>query len=270
MKHLKHFNEELKPQTYKNAGKWLKHYGKEKRGNSLIDYGHEKDHGFYNVHIQSIKDSGRIVSGKVTNPICNFYYGMPYFDGPQNNVDSKLVDLDLTEEDLVNEWKKGSKTLSFTLEFKFLASEELKSSVSSEYIKSVIKWENFHIFSLNIELSSYSDGLSEFNREYEEDCDVVDLYHKTKSIDININKELHKYIYGIFSDRKSAIKFKRNLISLITPHKQKIMKLLLILGGGSDEIEEIFESFNKIRTNSLYQDEDTILPSKWYNSSITF
>jgi len=266
MKHLKHFNEELKPQIYKNAGKWLKHYGKEKRGNSLIDYGHEKDHGFYNVHIQSIKDS-RVVSGKVTNPICNFYYGMPYLDGPQNNVNSKLVDLNLTEEDLVNEWKKGSKTLSFTLEFKFLASEELKSSVAGD-IKNAIKWDNFHLFSLNIELSNCLGGLDEFNYESDEDCDdVVDLYHKTKSINININRVMHKYIYGIFSDRKSAIKFKRNLISLITPHKKKIMDLLLIIGGGSEEIEEIFESFNKIRTNSLYQDKDNV--TEWYNDSIT-
>ena len=33
MKHLKHFNEEIDPQTYIRAGKVLKYYGKNKKGN---------------------------------------------------------------------------------------------------------------------------------------------------------------------------------------------------------------------------------------------
>jgi hypothetical protein len=47
------------------------------------------------------------------------------------------------------------------------------------------------------------------------------------------------------------------------------MDLLSIIGGGADEVEDIFESFNKIRVNSLYQDENlkgTNLFNSWYRA----
>jgi hypothetical protein len=80
---------------------------------------------------------------------------------------------------------------------------------------------------------------------------------------------MDKNIYGIFADSQSALKFKRNLPSLVNPHKEKIMDLLSIIGGGADEVEDIFESFNKIRVNSLYQDENlkgTNLFNSWYRA----
>ena len=83
---------------------------------------------------------------------------------------------------------------------------------------------------------------------------------------------MDKNIYGIFTDRQSALKFKRNLPSLINPHKEKIMDLLSIIGGGGDEVEDIFESFNKIRINALYQDENikgANLFNSWYKGRIT-
>lgn len=42
MKHLKRYNEELNPETYKNAGRSLISKGHEKRGVNLLTYGHEK------------------------------------------------------------------------------------------------------------------------------------------------------------------------------------------------------------------------------------
>jgi hypothetical protein len=50
------------------------------------------------------------------------------------------------------------------------------------------------------------------------------------------------------------------------------MDLLSIIGGGADEVEEIFESFNKIRINALYQDENikgANLFNSWYKGRIT-
>lgn len=82
MKHLKHFNEELRPETYIRAGNRLKYYGKNKKGDKLVDYGYEKGHGFYNAHIQDI-GSDKPYSGKITNldrsivrpyMYCDLYY----------------------------------------------------------------------------------------------------------------------------------------------------------------------------------------------------
>lgn len=277
MKHLKHFNEELDPQTYINAGRYLKQYGKTTKGNKLVDYGYEKGHGFYNTHIQWAGHT-HVYTGKITDPTCKLYYGVPRWNAPQGNVNSQLINTNLTEEQLVSDWKYGNNTLSFTLEFRFTPSEELKSSINNDEVRSSINhWNGFHLFTMCVDLSYWQDGLSGYNYNEDDEVeikpgdpdyrDLTDLYQDTKSININLNRLMDKNIYGIFADRQSALKFKRNLPSLINPHKEKIMDLLSIIGGGADEVEEIFESFNKIRINSLYQDENikgVNLFNSWY------
>lgn len=133
-----------------------------------------------------------------------------------------------------------------------------------------------------VDLSYWQDGLSAYNYNEDDEVeikpgdpdyrDLTDLYQDTKSININLNRLMDKNIYGIFADRQSTLKFKRNLPSLINPHKEKIMDLLSIIGGGADEVEEIFESFNKIRINALYQNENikgANLFNSWYKGRIT-
>jgi len=287
MKHLKRFNEELDPQTYINAGRYLKQYGKTTKGNKLVDYGYEKGHGFYNAHIQFAGQSP-VYTGKITNPTCKFYYGVPNWNGPQSNVNSVLTNCNLTEDELVSEWKHADSTLSFTLEFRFTPSEQLKlltpsNDTTYQGVNSAINhWNGFHLFTICVDLSYWEDGLSGYNYNEEDEveikpgdpdyCDLTDLYQHTKSIDISLNRLMDKNIYGIFTDRQSALKFKRNLPSLINPHKEKIMDLLSIIGGGADEVEDIFESFDKIRINSLYQDENikgSNLFNSWYKGRIT-
>ena len=43
MKHLKRFDEELKPETYRRAGRSLQNRFKEERGAKLIDYGNKQE-----------------------------------------------------------------------------------------------------------------------------------------------------------------------------------------------------------------------------------
>jgi hypothetical protein len=277
MKHLKHFNEEINPLTYIRAGKSLKNYGKKGSGNKLIDYGYEKGHGFYNTHIQFVGQSP-VYTGKITNPICNFYYGTPEWDGPQSNVNSKLIYID-SEEELVSEWKNGNKDLSFTLEFRFTPSEELKETVKdNENIKKSIDYYNgFHLFTMIVNLSDWSDGLRYYNYIEDEDeyvepgdknyLNLTDMYQNTKMISIRPERIMDKNIYGIFADRQSARKFVLNLPELVSKHKGKIMDLLSIIGGGSDEVEDVLDSFKQIRINSLYQNEDikgSNLYKNWY------
>ena len=164
MKHLKRFNEELDPQTYIRAGRSLKSYGKHTKGDKLVDYGYEKGHGFYNAHIQYAGLSP-VYTGKITNPTCKFYYGIPQWDGPQSNVNSKLVHTDLSEEQLVSDWKNGNGPLSFTLEFRFTPSEELKSqlikslSADDKLKNSITHWNGFHLFTMRVDLSDWEEDL---------------------------------------------------------------------------------------------------------------
>ena len=284
MKYLKHFNEELKPETYITAGNSLKYYGKHTKGNKLVDYGYEKGHGFYNAHIQYVGLSP-VYTGKITNPICKFYYGTPQWDGPHTG-NSKLVNTNLSEEQLVSDWKNGNGPLSFTLEFRFTPSEELKSELKKlsddDKLKFAINhWHSFHLFTMNVSLSGWNEGLKYYNYIEDDDefiepgdpnyIDLIDLYQNTKSLSIRLSRLMDKGIYGIFADRQSALKFKRNLPSLINPHKEKIMNLLSIIGGGAEELEDIFESFDIIRINSLYQSEDikgVNLHNTWYKGFI--
>jgi len=283
MKHLKHFNEEINPLTYIRAGRTLKHYGKTTKGNKLVDYGYEKGHGFYNAHIQYAGQTA-VYTSKITNPTCKFYYGVPEWDGPQSNVNSKLINTDLTEEQLVSDWKNGNTDLSFTLEFRFTPSEELKSKVidNETITKSIDHYYGFHLFTIIVNLSDWSDGLRYYNYIEDEDeyvepgdkdyLDVTDMYQNTKMVDIRLDRIMDKNIYGIFADRQSARKFILNLPSLLNPHKEKIMDLLSIIGGGGDEVEDIFDSFNKIRINALYQDENikgSNLYKNWYRGRLT-
>ena len=60
---------------------------------------------------------------------------------------------------------------------------------------------------------------------------------------------------GIFADRKSALKFKKELPSLIQPYIKEIMDILSIVGADSEDIDEIYELFNKVRVNNLYDEE---------------
>ena len=276
MKHIKKYNEELKPDTYIRAGSTLRRYGKETKASALIDYGYEKKYGFYNAHI-SYLDIANIFTGQITNPNCNFYFGLPEFTNRQ------LVNDNITDEELVSSWKNGQSELGFTLEFRFTSSESLKSKVPQGLkLRSEIQY-NFHLFTIYVSLSDWYDGLEEYNYLEEKDryvkpddpdyTDLFGLYQNTKHIYMHLtpNLLLNKGVYGIFSDRQSALKFRRQLPELISQHKGKIMDILSIIGGDSSDLEDIIESFSKIRINSLYQDENIQgkdLYKKWYRAGL--
>ena len=67
---------------------------------------------------------------------------------------------------------------------------------------------------------------------------------------------------GIFSDRASALKFKKELNSLIDPHKEKVMELLSCVNASADDIEDFEDRINKISLNHLFSvDEKT---TNWF------
>jgi hypothetical protein len=273
MKYLKSFNEELKPETYIRAGHKLQSLGKTTRGAKVSDYGTEKLFGHYNVHLSNLGNSS-LFTGEFTNIQCQFYYGVPHWNGPQANVNSTLIKTH-DEEDLVNNYIEGRERLSFTLEFEMYPTSTTEISFKKRGLSNLSKRK---MFCMVVELSYWEDGLREWNYledagEYvypgdEQYMGVSEIYKNTKHIKIHLEPLTSKTDCGIFADRRSALKFKKKLPELVGPKKSQIMDILSTVGGNTDDLEDILERIYSFSVNYLYQDEvnpGSYTYKNWYN-----
>jgi hypothetical protein len=259
MKHLKRFDEELRPQTYRRAGTQLINKFKEERGGKLVDYGNEKEFGFYNMYF--CNNNGKIGSPiKVTNPKAQFYFGE--FDENSFDGDGKLSIKHKSAEELVSSWKKGDE-LAFTISFSFMATEEAKRQTDHSGLK---QYNGTPMFSFKVQLSDWMDGLDEWNTDQvdgnlitgPEAHDIYDMFENSFNVEITLERPLNKYHFGIFTDRASAFKFKKELPKLIEPFEGHIHDIISVIGGESEQIEKIMDLFKKITLNGLYDDNNTI------------
>lgn len=264
MKYIKRFNEELKPETYIRAGNSLMNMpgGGRKRSTPLIDYGLEKKYGFYKMHWANTST----ILGKdltFTNLRCESYFGRP--------DSSKIETFRYSAEDAVELWKQGNYPLCMTFNFVFQPSESTKDSLSQ-----VSELGTNPMFSFEVWFSNWEEGLDSYNWDIDAEepmtgDDVVDLnglYKWTHEVLIYKNKPVKMYygkqygFFGIFSDRQSALKFKRELNNLMDPHKDKVMELLSCVNASSDDIEEYEKVVNNISLNNLFSvDERT---TNWF------
>lgn len=260
MKHLKRFDEELNPTTYRRAGTQLINKFKEERGGKLVDYGNEKEFGFYNMYF--CNNNGKIGSPiKVTNPKAQFYFGS--FDENSFDGDGKLSIRHKSAEELVSSWKKGDE-LAFTISFSFMATEEAKRQTDHSGLK---QYNGTPMFSFKVQLSDWMDGLDEWNTDQDtgdiitgtEAHDIYDMFANSfHNVEITLERPLNKYHFGIFTDRASAFKFKKELPKLIEPFEGHIHDIISVIGGESEQIERIMDLFKKITLNGLYDDNNTI------------
>lgn len=266
MKYIKRFNEELEPETYMRAGRMLKDMpgGGKKRSSPLIDYGLEKKYGFYKMHWANTST----ILGKdltFTNLRCESYFGRP---------ESTNETFRYSAEDVVELWKQGNYPLCMTFNFVFQPTEETKNKMTttSELYQNPM-------FSFEVWFSNWEEGLDSMNWDIDNDEPmtgdaVVDLngmykwtneilIYKKRPVKMNYGK-LYGF-FGIFSDRTSALKFKRGLNSLMEPHKEKVMELLSCVNAGADVIEEYEDRINKISLNNLFSvDAEKDYQSKWF------
>ena len=259
MKYIKRFNEELKPETYISAGYRLKNLpgGGKRRSSPLIDYGFGKKYGFYKMHwANSSTLLGKDLT--FTNLICESYFGKP--------DSSRVETFRHSAEDVVEMWKNGNTPLCMTFNFVFQSTEETKDKLNSSSELNT----NCPMFSFEIWFSNWEDGLDNYNWDYDTEepmtgdsvVDLNGLYKWTNELTI-YKKEPVKMYYsksypylGIFSDRASALKFKRELNSLMEPHKEKVMELLSCVNASADAIEEYEDRINKISLNHLFSVDD--------------
>ena len=274
MKYLKKFNEDLDPDKYIRAGTQLRGMpGGGKRSAALIDYGLEKKYGLYKMHLAN---TSTILGKDLTfsNLRCESYFGRP--------DSSKTETFRYSAEDLVERWKGGQSPLCITFNFVFQPTEETKDKMTTT-INGVLQgnselYQN-PMFSFEVWFSEWEEGLDIYNWDYDKGepmtDDAVDInglykwskttlmYMKRPEKMYNNNKP---YVYfGIFSDRSSALKFKRQLNSLLEPHKEKVMELLSCVNAPVDDIERYEDRINKISLNNLFSvDAEKDYQSKWF------
>ena len=269
MKYIKRFNEELDdPGSYIRAGQKLMNMpgGGRKRSTPLIDYGSEKKWGFYKMHwANSSTLLGKDLT--FTNVRCECYFGRP--------VSSKIETFRYSAEDAVELWKQGNCPLCMTFNFVFQPSENTKDVLSSKSINE-LGTNVLPMFSFVVLFSDWEEGLDSYNWDFDTEepmtgdavVDLNGLYKWTHKVLIYGRKPVKMYygkqygFFGIFSDRQSALKFKRELNNLMDPHKDKVMELLGCVNASADDIEEYEKVVNNISLNNLFSvDERT---TNWF------
>jgi hypothetical protein len=295
MKYIKKFNEELDPKTYRKAGSKLDYYNKSKKAAKLFDFADEKEFGFYNMTFANNNPSFTVKDSPFTQPkLTGIYYAstpskykdeFKGFDGMSYGKDAETL-----AEDLVERWKLAQDGLNISFEFSFKATRETieKSGRNTNFCWNANNptAKEVKAFNLQIDLSDWYNGLDDWDSEARWDAEndglefipstLTEFYNWSACYNVMIKNPNDSH-YGIFSDRKSAIKFKN---WLITNHlddiKDAIMNVLRTVGGKSENIEKAIDAFTKMKIQGLYDDDlptrggsGDWIRSRWYEKDIS-
>ena len=293
MKHLKRFNEELKPDTYRKAAWKLRDYNKSKKSQDLLDWADKQEFGYYNMCL--VNSSSVIAKNDTfTNPkLIGMYYG-DVKSGERNKPIYgedilRSSDSEKLANKLVNDWKEGRSELAITFEFGFQATSQTKAK--HEYLNNPSKYsqrwnigQSVPMFSIELQLSNWYDGIEDWDSDSKWEAEhrgeeftpttLYDFYKFSAEESLYLKRPNDDQYYGVFTDRGSSSKFLKFLQSSIDDKvKEKIMDVLSIIGGESEDLERILNSFNKVRVHGLYDNEFTgssngNLGQKWFNKTI--
>ena len=262
MKYLKSFNEELEPQTYRNASSKLSYYGKQKSSDALYDFADEKQYGFYNAVVckgQSMPTK----DAKLTQPeLSGIYAGNKSKDG-NDNLLKWGKDIENQLNILVEKWKAGDSNLSLQFEFAFRATRQTKNVA-----KSLQQMHRIPFIILEVRLSEFEYGIDEWDSEARWEVEreggeftpstVTEMFEYSKEFSVYTQRPISDLTYGLFNDRQSAQKFKSFVNSMVDEKmKPHIMEVLSIVGGTSQDLENILNSIRNIRIHGLYQPDVT-------------
>jgi hypothetical protein len=139
MKHLKRYNEELKPDTYKSAGSRLRSIGHEERGVALSTYGHEQAGDILNFWVgvkefaQSFKSPIELYLNKhdirvrMVQPNSTVPYSKD-FTNYSDNAGRHMKDIwDKIMYEVVSDYRKGHKDLYVDFQLSFSISPRQRS-----------------------------------------------------------------------------------------------------------------------------------------------
>jgi hypothetical protein len=305
MKYIRNFNEELSPSVYRRAASRFRDYNKDKKSKDLLDWADKVEFGYYNMTV--VNDSSIIVKNATfTNPkLIGIYYGRANDTTGRRDTGQNLLkisddDSESLANKLVNNWKEGTDELCVAFEFGLQATNNVKTKHKylSEPASQAQRWEigqSVPMFCINLYLSNCYDGLEEWDSDSKwraeskgeefEPTSLYDFYRESAGETMTLTRPNNHLYYGLFSDRASAFKFVNFLKKLINDDtnlglkesflkiKDKLMDILTIVGGESEDLERILKSFSKIRMHGLYDNEvltsnNGNLSRKWFNNPI--
>jgi hypothetical protein len=293
MKHIKRFNEELEPRTYRSAAWKLRDYNKDKKSKNLLDWADKQEFGYYNMCL--VNSSSVIAKNDTfTNPkLIGMYYGDVKSGERSKPIYGEDIlrssDSEKLANKLVNDWKEGRSELAITFEFGFQATSQTKSK--HEYLNNPAKYsqrwnigQNVPMFSIELQLSNWYDGIEEWDGDSKWESKqrgeeftpttLYDFYKLSAEESLYLKRPNDEQYYGVFTDRGSSSKFLTFLKSSIDDKvKEKIMDVLSIIGGEAEDLERILNAFNKVRVHGLYDNEFTgnsngNLGQKWFSKQI--
>jgi hypothetical protein len=232
MKWIKKF-EELSPSVYRTAGRELINKGHSERGYNLIDHSFNKEHGVTNiwfadqsVGIRTAKNDNQCKPRTFSFIKSELTYGI------SNAYSESIISYHIEVEKYMDSYDKYGE-LGFNLCFYFSptseTTKELKLNLDSDEL--LIFMISFHIRDNEI--------IPILN------CD----YYSTESYGSRL--------YGLFSDRKSATNFIKNILPKeIDIHSDEIMDLLTLADISSETTNnKVVELPKKIKVNNLFRTE---------------
>lgn len=264
MKRLKTF-EELDPKTYRRAGASLYNMGKVNRGNKLRDYGYEKEFGIYNMHFAN---TNLLIESDIefTSPKYQITVSQNKRDIHELGPGSvKIKDSDV--ENMINNWFNGTGDLGFNIHFWFTPI----SSKNYTNTHPLFGYKNVTMFCMEFLIAPHS-ALEESGGNHI--GNVIDLWNEVRGWyqpGVYLTEPVGTY-FGIFSDRKSANRFKRDVYNkVIEESKDVISEIFSQLGGDTEYLEMFNNEIKNIRVNRLYDDEadkkNISYTNKWFNGN---
>ena len=254
MKYLKKF-EELSPEIYRRVGVELIKKGHTERGLDVLD----KSYGdSFNVWIA--KGDKFLTKDWINNtdkePVSTTYnFVKSEFNFFPRNMAWEFKDTEMDAEKLVEFWKEGKCDLGFNIDFYFVPTKE-----TTKRLKLVIDDINkpVALFSINFTIEKRTKDLNVNIQDY--------FYNKENNLKINLrrcsvydmNNGTNKQDYfGLFSDRKSVIKFIKNIMpKVMDENSDNIIDIYSILGEKSSIVEEeVLDAYKKFKVNYFYRSE---------------
>jgi hypothetical protein len=266
MKYLKKF-EELSPEFIRAAGNELISKGHSERGLDLLDKSYSGNTPF-NVWITGLDGTWlkRLPKGDSdrSEPVSlsyNFSSSKFYFY--PTNAEYELNNENMNAEKLIQFWEQGKCDLGFNIHFYFKPTKEtikelkldkkhFDSEVTLFSINFLIHKKLKNNDLLKVKLSNDSFYLQEYFNKINENETRITLDLPCKD-----NKETFQNpTSGLFSDRKSALNFRNNILPKVLDEQgDKIMEVLSIINIKSDKADEILNFYKNVKVNYLYRSE---------------
>jgi DNA-directed RNA polymerase subunit F len=270
MKWLKKF-EELSPELIRRAGNQLISKGHSERGLDLLDKSYSGSEPF-NVWITEngswIKRLPKGDSDRSEPLPLSYNFSSSKFYFYTRNSTFELGGKGMDAEKLIQFWEQGQCDLGFSIDFYFKPTKETIKSVKfdKEYFDKEVPLFNINFLihkkindrDNSVLVTKLSKDSVYMQKYFSEICRVepkITLsYPNAKNLPAKTYSDNNEY--GLFSDRKSALKFKNNILPKeMDEHTDKIMDILSILNMKSDKVEGILNFYKRVTLNYLYRSE---------------